>query len=158
MRKLVIGETMPSQQSTDVTDWLDLEQLARVEMTSEDAAYPIEAALTVEDDTGWRASMPGTQTIRLLFDSPQKITRIQLLFEETLQQRTQEFVLRWLPAGTEDEREIVRQQYNFYPTGNTRELEDYSVSLQAAIMIELCITPDISGGDARASLAQLRIA
>jgi len=55
-------------------------------------------------------------------------------------------------------REIVRQQYNFSPATNTRELEDYTVNLDDVLILEINITPDISGGNARASLARLRLA
>ena len=55
-------------------------------------------------------------------------------------------------------REIVRQQYNFSPPDMTRELEDYTVDLVAVTALELRIIPDIGGGDARASIARLRIA
>jgi len=67
-------------------------------------------------------------------------------------------VLRWSPDGGESCREIVRQQYNFSPPDMSRELEDYIVDLDGLTMLELSIIPDISGGGARASLAQLRLA
>jgi len=80
------------------------------------------------------------------------------VFHEDQQARTQEFVLRWSPDGGQSYREIVRQQYNFSQPGMTREFEDYAVDLAGVTALELIIVPDISGGDARASLAQLRIA
>jgi hypothetical protein len=52
----------------------------------------------------------------------------------------------------------LRQQYNFSPPGAAREVEDYDVDLDAVTVLELRIVPDISGGSARASLAQLRVA
>ena len=52
----------------------------------------------------------------------------------------------------------MRQQYNFSPSGVTRESEDYAVDLADVTALELRIVPDISGGDARASVTQLRIA
>ena len=138
--------------------WLDLQRLAQVEVTSEDAAYPIEAALLPSAGPGWRAAQAGEQTIRLLFDELQRIRHIQLLFHEDQQARTQEFVLRWSPDGGRSYREILRQQYTFSPPGMTREREDYAVDLAGMTALELGIVPDISGGDARASVAQLRIA
>jgi len=137
--------------------WLDLQQLAQVELTSEDAAYPIEAAIVSKDGTGWKAAEPGEQTIRILFDEPQQVAQIHLRFREEEQARTQEFVLRWLPAGTDVYQEIVRQQYNFCPPHATEETETYTVDLKAVQAIELIIVPDISGGSARASLAQLQV-
>ena len=158
MRKLITGDSKQLQQSSHSGDWLDLEQLVQVEITSEDAEHPIESALIENDDTGWRANEPGKQTIRLMFDKPQKITRIQLLFEETEHQRTQEFVLRWSSDDGDANREIVRQQYNFSPPASTRELEDYTVNLDDVLILEMSITPDISGVNTRASLAHLRLA
>lgn len=158
MRKLVTDENKQLQKSGHSNDWLDLEQLAQVEITSEDAEHPIESALIENNDSGWRANEPGKQTVRLVFDDPQKITRIQLLFEESEYERTQEFVLRWSPSKRDTSREIVRQQYNFSPAANTRELEDYTVNLDGVLILEMNIIPDISGGNARASLARLRLA
>lgn len=158
MRKLITGDSKQLQQSKRSSDWLDLEQLAQVEITSEDSEHPIESALIQNNASGWRANEQGKQTIRLVFDNPQKITRIQLLFEESKHERTQEFVLRWSPNDRDTSREIVRQQYNFSPATNTRELEDYTVNLDGVLILEMNITPDISGGNARASLTRLRLA
>jgi hypothetical protein len=157
MRKRIINQDRQSVSSVPQS-WLDLQRLAQVELTSEDAAYPIEAALTPSAGSGWRAAQAGEQTIRLLFDESQRVRRIQLRFHEDQQARTQEFVLRWSPDGGQSYREIVRQQYNFSPPGMTREFEDYAVDLAGVTALELKIVPDISGGDARASVAQLRVA
>ena len=51
----------------------------------------------------------------------------------------------------------MRQQYNFSPPGAAREVEDYNIDLDGVTALELRIVPDISGGSARASLAQLRV-
>ena len=157
MRKRIMTQAS-APVSPAVQDWLELERLAQVEVTSEDAAYPIEAALLAESGAGWRAAQPGEQTIRLLFDKPLTLRRIQLLFIETAATRTQEFLLRWSHDGGQTYRELVRQQYNFAPTGGTRELEDFNVTLEGATVLELRIIPDIRGGAACASLAQLRLA
>jgi hypothetical protein len=66
---------------------------------------------------------------RLLFDQPLKVKRISLVFEETENARTQEFVLRWSSDLGRSFREIVRQQWNFSPPGTAREVEDYLVDL-----------------------------
>jgi hypothetical protein len=157
MRKRIINRKLQNVSTID-QDWLDLNRLAQVELTSEDAAHPIEAALIPGFESGWRAAQAGEQTIRLLFDAPQRVRRIQLLFHEDKQARTQEFVLSWSPDAGQSYREIVRQQYNFSPPGMMREFEDYTVDLIGVTVLELKIVPDISGGDVRASVAQLRIA
>jgi hypothetical protein len=139
-------------------DWLNLERLAQVEITSEEVGYPIESSLIRGTGSGWRAGQPGEQTIRLLFDEPLKIQRVRLVFHEDRHERTQEFVLRWSPDGGKSYREIVRQQYNFSPSETARQIEDYDLDLDGVTALELKIVPDISGGAARASLAQLRLA
>jgi hypothetical protein len=157
MRKRIIAagqdDTRPAQQG-----WLSIEGIAEVEITSEDAAYPIECALLPEAASGWRAAQPGKQTIRLLFARPQPLRRIWLKFVESCTERTQEYVLRWSPDGGRSFREIVRQQWNFSPNGSATETEDHHVELPAVTVLELSIIPDTSGGSALASLAQLRLA
>lgn len=156
MRKRIIGQV---QEGTEPPgDWLNVEELAEVEITSEDPAHPIEAALVPGGTSGWRAAGPGKQTIRLLFATPQPLRRICLNFLETRTGRTQEYVLRWSSDGGQSFQEIVRQQWNFSPQGATRETEDHRVELPAVAVLELSITPDTSGGNAFASLAQLRLA
>lgn len=157
MRKRIIA---PVQHETAflAQEWLNVKELAEVEITSEDPAHPIEFALLPDQVSGWRAGGPGKQTIRLLFAHPQKLQRILLNFAETRAERTQEYVLRWSPDGGQPFREIVRQQWNFNPHGASRETEEHHVELPAVAVLELSITPDISGGDAIASLEQLRLA
>ena len=137
--------------------WLELDRAAAVEVTSEDAQHPIEGALVWDDKRGWRASESGTQTVRLIFDQPRNIERIELAFDENQSARTQEFVLRWMP-NTGESHEIVRQQWNFSPPATVHEAESFSVQLSGVSTLELIITPDIGGGPAHASLSQLRLA
>ena len=137
--------------------WLDVDVLADVELTSEEAAHPVEAALTSGDGSGWRASERGTQSIRLVFHSPQSLRRIRLRFDEVDTERTQEFTLRWSPDGGRTFREVVRQQYTFSPAGATSEVEDLNVDLVAVTALELTIIPD-QRGRSYASLAEWRLA
>src|SRR5438045_772651 len=129
MRKRIIDRGQESRSTPD-SSWLNLEALAEVEITSEEAAHPIESALLPGDASGWRASEPGQQTVRLIFHDPQRLRRI-----------------------VKDQ-----AQWNFSPEGTTTEVEDHRVELPAVRVLELQITPDINGGAACASLAQLRLA
>lgn len=156
MRKRIIGHG-PHEVAAE-PGWLDLEGLAQVEITSEEADHPIESALIPGRGPGWRAAQPGEQTVRLLFDEPLSLKRIHLMFHEGERERTQEFVLRWSADRGQSYREIVRQQYNFSPPAAARQVEDYDIKLDGVTALELKIVPDISGGSARASLAQLRLA
>lgn len=155
MRKRMIGQ---DEERLSIDDqWLNLERMARAEISSEDADYPIESAIRPGSE-GWRAAHTGEQVVRFIFDESQRIRRIRLVFQEEGQERTQEFALAW--AGEDDPapREIVRQQYHFHPPQNTREVEDYQVDLHGVKSIELRIRPDISGGEVRASLCLIQIA
>jgi hypothetical protein len=157
MRKRQFSPTPPSVAPSGQA-WLDVDRTAVVEVTSEENGYPIGSVLLGAEDRGWRAANSGTQTIRLIFDEPQKLRRIWLVFEESEDTRTQEFVLRWSPDAGHSFREVVRQQWNFSSPGSTREMEDYAVELSDVTVLELIIVPDLSGGAARASLASLRLA
>lgn len=157
MRKRIIisdhKENFNSEQN-----WLDIEKLAVVEVTSEEDEFPIESALLPGKLSGWRASGPGKQIIKLLFDNPQRLQKIRLNFEELEIERTQEFVMRWSKDSGQSYQEIIRQQWNFAPDSATNEIEDYQVELPAVTILELSINPDISGRNAFASLKELRLA
>jgi hypothetical protein len=137
---------------------MDLDRIASVQVSSEEADYPIESALLLEGKRGWRAAESGMQIIRLMFDEPQTLRRILLVFEDTENNRTQEFVLRWSSDIQYSSREIVRQQWNFSPPHSVRETEDFPVELSKVKVLELEIIPDKSGGEIRASLMSLRLA
>lgn len=114
MRKRLITPT-PENIQTHEDRWLDVERAATIEITSEDKEFPIEAAFVSGVARGWRAATPGSQTIRLIFDQPQKLSRISLVFEETEFERTQESILRCSRDSGSSFTDIVRQQSNFNP-------------------------------------------
>ena len=156
MRKRLITPTQETVRSRG-GGRLDVERAAMVEITSEDKDYPVESAFASGEAQGWRAAEAGTQTIRLVFDQPQSLKRISVVFEEKEIGRTQEFVLRWSADGGNSFREIVRQQWNFSPPETNREVEEYQVELASVTVLELNIVPNVSGGSARASLKSLRV-
>lgn len=155
MQKRIVPTARPAPAESG--PWLDLEDLAEVEITSEDASHPIERALVPRGEGGWRAAGPGTQRIRLLFHQPQRVQRILLRFAEPVANRTQEFLLRWSPDAGRSFQDVVRQQYTFSPNGAISELEDLRVTLAAVTALELTIIPDQGRGDAVASLAEWRV-
>jgi hypothetical protein len=156
MRKRII--TRRTQSPPPEQGWIELESIASVEVTSENSAFPIESALLRQDKGGWRAAGPGVQMIRLIFDQPQRVRRISVVFEETETKRTQEFTLRWSPDQGSSFREIVRQQWNFSSPDATRETEDYNVDLSNVTFLDLIIDPDKGNDQAQASLLSLRSA
>lgn len=156
VRKNLIAPISQADPASDQV-WLDMERIASVEVTSEQPGYPIESALR-GDSRGWRAAGPGTQIVRMIFDQPQTLRRIWLVFEDSENARNQEFVLRWSRGQESSFREIVRQPWNFSPGGSVRENEDYTVHLSEVGILELIIVPDKSGGDVRACLRSFRVA
>ncbi len=159
MRTRIVGPHHTRQGGQAEERWLDLEQIATVEVTSEDPSFPIEYALGSNDDgPGWRASQTGEQQIRIIFDRPVTVHRMELRFQEADCERTQEFVLRWSSESGGSTKEIVRQQWNFSPTGSTIEIEHYVVDLDAVTVLELAIRPDLHRQEAIATLASWRLA
>jgi len=154
MKKRIIT-SCPTSIALEDRVWLDLEKIAEVEVTSETPANPVDFALVAGTHSGWEASQSGKQTLRLLFDEPQTLKHIRLVFIDNSAVRTQEFVLRWSGDGVAYH-DIVRQQFNFSPPSS--EIEEYDVNLQGVKTLELKINPDISGGPAIALLAELRLA
>jgi hypothetical protein len=158
MRKKVINADTINLQQRSQGEWLDLEEIARVEVTSEDPNFPIEAALASRERSGWRAAEKGKQIIRIVLDNPRTLHRIRLEFAETEVERTQEFTLRWSDEVAGPLREIVRQQWNFSPQGSTSEIEDYQVQLKHLSVLELTLKPDLTPDNAFATLARCRVA
>ena len=74
MRKRIVREMAPGV-APAAGAWIDLSQIATVEVTSEDPAFPIESALVISSAAGWQAAEPGAQTVRLLFDQPTPLAR-----------------------------------------------------------------------------------
>ena len=157
MRKRIVRPHDAQQGGQSDKGWLDLEQIATVEVTSEDPSFPIEHAFGSNGGPGWRASQGGEQQIRIIFDKPVSVHRMELRFHEADCERTQEFILRWSSGSGGSATEIVRQQWNFSPTGSTTEMENYMVDLDAVSVLELAIWPDLHRMEAVATLASWRV-
>lgn len=155
MRKRVIPEAAEAEATAADSEWLDLDLLAEVEISSEDPEHPIESAL-LPGGSGWRAGGPGEQTIRLLFAEPLAIRRIWLEFTENDVERTQEYAVRVSQDG-ESFQDVVRQQWNFSPNGATDQREDHQVELSGVRALEVWVRPDYTGSPAVASLKVLRL-
>ena len=159
MRKSIVSPSAVA--ATPISDlWRDLERIARVEISSEDPQFPIEHALGKKETTGWRAAATGPQLIRLHFDEPLNIKRLQLHFVDKAAERSQEFAV-YAGSGAEL-KEVVRQQWSFSPHGSTEEIEDYTVNLSGITTLEVRIDPDRSHDPKQsrhyASLQSLKLA
>jgi hypothetical protein len=160
MQKENIGQTTTAAKGHEDAQWLDLESIARVQLTSEDPSFPIENALDTNperNELGWRAADTEPQTIALIFTVPTHLRRIFVHFIERKTECSQEFVLRYSSAK-ETNREIARQQWTFSPCGSAQEIEDYAIDLEGVTKLELVIDPDRGRGQSRATLSALRLA
>jgi hypothetical protein len=155
MRKFIVPLSKASTVSGTSDGWLDLQQIASADISSEDPQHPFENALTGEG--GWRAADPGPQVIRLNFDHPQSIRRIRLQFREEQRERAQEFAL-FASSAANQRREIVRQQWTFSPGGSATEVEDYTVDLPAILSLQLEIDPGRHDKLAMATLESISVA
>jgi hypothetical protein len=156
MRKRIVERPDTRVEGTN-PGHLPIEAIAQVEVTSEDAEHPIDAALYRQGTSGWRAAAPGEQRVAILFDEPELVRKMTLKFVETARPRTHEFVLTWSSQIDGPANIIVRQQWTFSPSGSTTESETYFVDLKNVRMLELMIKPDLSDSTAIASLREWHI-
>ena len=159
MRKRIVGSSNVIRgEAANLNDrWLDLGQIAAVEVTSEDPHFPVETVFESDSGIGWRASQDGEQQLRIIFDEPTTLHRMQLHFVEPEVERTQEFILRWSSAQGGPARDVVRQQWTFSTSGSTSEVEHYDVNLEHVSVLELSIRPDLNNGTGRATLVSWRV-
>lgn len=154
MRKQITGT---GTVSTEKGIWLDLDSLARVEVSSEAAEYPAENALVPGSTEGWRAAHTGEARIVLRFDRPQTVSQTMLQFAEREHERSQEWALTAEFAdGTK--REVLRQQWNFSPGGSTGQREEYTLNLQAVTALLFWVDPDRGQNRYPATLVAWRVA
>lgn len=155
MRKKVIGAAAEAG-STQEGNWLDLETIAEVEVSSEASGFPVEAALVSGSEKGWQAAALGEARIQLRFDTPIHIAQVLLHCTDSEHERSQEWSLRaQLADGTE--RELLRQGWNFSPGGSTEQREVYTVNLNGVRTLTLTIDPDRGRNRYPATLAAWRV-
>jgi hypothetical protein len=157
-KRVIDPNRSPQLNEAQDENWLDLAN-ATVEVSSEEPEHPIENALLLDADEKafWRAAASGTQTVRVLFDKPQALSRIYLVFEERDVPRSQEFVVGWSTALGDECREVVRQQWNFNPETASVEIEDFNVRMDAVRVLQIVIRPDHESRDSRATMRRLRL-
>lgn len=146
MRKRVMneGDAKQGNRVFGNHDWLDLETLAAVEVSSEAEGFPVENALLVGNTGNWRANAVGEARIELRFDAPQALSNTLLTFVEKEHERAQEWALTAVFADG-SRREVLRQGWNFSPGGaeQSREQSDvYRVDLMDVVQLSLWIDPD----------------
>src|SRR5438445_376446 len=128
MQKTILG-TQQAVAGLSGEEWFGVEAIAAIDVTSEANDAPVESILAPDNKTGWRAGTSGVQLIRITFNEPKTIRRIQLEFKESQHERTQEFTLHCVTSTGSQRREVIRQQWTFSPQGSTQEVEDYQFNL-----------------------------
>jgi hypothetical protein len=157
-RKRQLAVDVPPRRASADSTWLDVLALARVRASSEHPQHTVARAFSPSADRGWRAADPGVQVIDVQFRQPRDLTRIRLVFDEDREERTQQFTISWSAQRGERHGEVVRQQFNFSPSGARREVEEYAVALRGIDRLTIEITPEIGGRSVRASLTECRLA
>jgi hypothetical protein len=138
--------------------WLDMREMASVRASSEDPRHTVTQAFLPIAPRGWRAADTGVQVIEVRFRQPRDLTRMRFVFDDAHEERTQQLTISWSSKRGETHGEVIRQQFNFSPTGAVREVEEYAVELHDIERLEIRIVPDISGRPVRASLTECRLA
>jgi hypothetical protein len=126
-------------------DGLNVGELATVWITSEASDYPIDNVFDGTRGPGatrWLAAEPGLQTLILEFDEPQIVREIELESEEREAPRTQELSLSVSSGRGTGYRELLRQEFNFSPSGATFEKEAWTVEAKGVTHLRLSIAPD----------------
>jgi hypothetical protein len=134
--------------------------IATVWVTSEAADAPIDHVFDQHGDPGgsrWVAAGPGEQRLILAFDTPQALRTLSLEVEEPEVSRTQVLHLSVSSDGGQTYQELRRQEYRFSPPGTTFEREEWAITVEGAIHLQLVITPDKAGNPCRATLTSLAV-
>jgi len=142
---------------------LDLLNNAEVIITSEDESHPVDNLVDGSRGRGssqWIAGTSGQQVLVFNFDTPQHITEIVYEIEETKDTRTQEILLEASIDAGEKYRELVRQEYNFSPSGSTFQKEVVTVNIPGTTGIKMTIKPDkgIAAFRAKLNYIEFRLA
>ena len=153
MRKHVTG----SLETAENGSWLNLEAVAEVTVSSEAPAHPIEHALVGPPGEYWEAAEAGACSITLRFDTPLLLSATRLEFAEPAHERSQEWAISAVFAdGTE--RELLRQGWNFSPSGSREQRESYTLQTAPVRSLTLWIDPDRGQNRYPATLRAWRLA
>jgi F5/8 type C domain len=159
LRKQIVPT--PNRTAVPLEGEVAIADVATVQVTSEQPEHPIDHAFDTRRGPGgsrWVADAPGEQSVTLVFDRPQTIREVRIEVEELEVSRTQELALSLSSDGGRTYRELVRQEFNFSPSGTTFERECWTVPALAVTHVRLEIKPDKGGRIGRATLTSLTLA
>jgi hypothetical protein len=138
----------------------DIAATATVMVTSETADHPIDNAFDSQRGLGasrWVAAEPGDQTLIVAFDTPERLRQVCLEVEEPDVSRVQELQVAISCDGGATYRDLLRQEYNFSPSGATFEREEWAVDAEGVTHVRIVIRPDKGGKPCRATLTSLAL-
>ena len=105
--------------------------------------------------TRWIAEQSGDQTVVLVFDTARNVDTVSLEIEEREVSRTQELTLATSRDGGQTYREVLRQEFNFSPSGTTFEHEEWRLAAEGITNLRVWIRPDKGGKPCRVSMTSL---
>ena len=141
-------------------DSIDISAVATVLVTSERAAQPVDNIFDGQRGPAasrWVAEQPGEQTLILAFDIPQDLNFVAIEIEETEVARRQEILLSVSQDGGLTYRDLIRQEYDFSPTGATFESEHWTIREKGVTHLRLMIKPDKGDGPGHATVSALSV-
>ena len=131
--------------------WLDLDVLADVTI--------IAGGQRVAPSAGrWSSDCPGEQMIEIRFRHPTTVSRLRLVSYEAERSCTQTLAIWASSRRGERHREVVRQQFEFSPSGATERIEEYALQLEDVSVLQVRIVPRTDGQRAVARLSELQVA
>ena len=139
---------------------ISIPDTATVHVTSERSDHPIDYICDGQygpGSTRWIAEQPGDQTVVLAFDTAQDIQALTLEIEEKEMSRTQELTLSTSRDGGQTYREVLRQEFNFSPSGSTFEHEEWRLAAEGITNVRVWIRPDKGGKPCCASMTSLAL-
>lgn len=139
---------------------ISIPDTATILVTSERADHPIDCICDGQRGPGstrWIAEQPGDQTVVLAFDTAQNIHIVGLEIEERDVNRTQELTLATSRDGGQTYREVLRQEFNFSPSGTTFQHEEWRVAAEGITHLRVWIRPDKGGNPCHASMTSLAL-
>jgi hypothetical protein len=137
---------------------ISIADAATVLVSSELSDHPIDYMCDGQRGPGstrWIAEQPGDQTVVLAFDTARNIDTVTLEIEEREVSRTQELTLAISRDRGQTYEEVLRQEFNFSPSGATFEHEEWRLAAEGITSLRLWIRPDKGGKPCRASITSL---
>jgi hypothetical protein len=137
---------------------ISIADTATVLVTSELPDHPIDHMCDGQRGPGstrWIAEKSGDQTVVLAFDTARNIDTVSLEIEEREVSRTQELTLATSRDGGQTYREVLRQEFNFSPSGTTFEHEEWRLAAEGITNLRIWIRPDKGGKPCHASMTSL---